>query len=209
MALLLFVAGGAGAGKTTLARALARRCRMALLDMDTLLRPAAEAIMTGAGLDPSDRDSAEYKRLCRDLGYRITMDAALDLLSNGQDAIVIGPFTRELEDPAWLEGELAKLEGGGAFPQALEPVEVKVLLVQLPSSEQYYERIRTRGSELDQWKLDHWETFSRSLVRREVRWPLPEGAVLDWDNSAPLTEDRLMLLEQFVYGDDKKAGALR
>jgi len=209
MALLLFIAGGAGAGKTTLARALARRCHMALLDMDTLLRPAAEAIMTGAGLDPSDRDSAEYKRLCRDLGYRITMDAALDLLSNGQDAIVIGPFTRELEDPAWLEGELAKLRDGGAFPQAPEPIEVKVLLVQLPSVEQYYERIRTRGSELDQWKLDHWETFSASLVRRQVRWPLSDGAVLDWDNSEPLTEERLALLEQFVHGDEKKAGAGR
>lgn len=207
MALLLFVAGGAGAGKTTLARALARRCRMALLDMDTLLRPAAEAIMTGAGLDPSDRDSAEYKRLCRDLGYRITMDAALDHLSNGQDAVVIGPFTRELEDPAWLEGELAKLGNGGGFTEAPEPVEVKVLLVQLPSVEKYYERIRSRGSELDQWKLDHWETFSASLARREVRWPMPEGAVLDWDNSEPLTEERLMKLEQFVYGDERKAGA--
>ncbi|GMK38575.1 ATPase [Paenibacillus sp. CCS19] len=209
MALLLFVAGGAGAGKTTLARALARRCRMALLDMDTLLRPAAEAIMTGAGLDPSDRDSAEYKRLCRDLGYRITMDAALDHLSNGQDAIVIGPFTRELEDASWLEGELAKLGNGGGFPVPPEPAEVKVLLVQLPSAEQYYERIRSRGSELDQWKLDHWEAFSASLVRRQVRWPLPEGAVLDWDNSAPLSEDKLAMLEQFVHGDEKKAGAGR
>lgn len=209
MALLLFVAGGAGAGKTTLARALARRCRMALLDMDTLLRSAAEALMTGAGLDPSDRDSAEYKRLCRDLGYRITMDAALDHLSNGQDAVVIGPFTRELEDPEWLAGELAKLGGGGSFPQAPESVEVKVLLVHLASAEQYYERIRSRGSKLDQWKLDHWETFCASLVRRKVRWPLPEGAVLDWDNSAPLTDDRLALLKQFVCGDEMKAGAGR
>ncbi|PWV98566.1 dephospho-CoA kinase [Paenibacillus cellulosilyticus] len=204
MALLLFVAGGAGAGKTTLARALARRCRMALLDMDILLRPAAEAIMTGAGLDPSDRDSAEYKRLCRDLGYRITIDAALDQLSNGQDAVVIGPFTRELEDANWIEGELAKL-GNGTFPQSPEQVEVKVILVYLPAAEQHYERILARGSKLDQWKLDHWDAFSSSLVRREVRWPLPEGAVLDWDNSEPLTEERLGLLERFARGD-KKAG---
>jgi adenylate kinase family enzyme len=206
MALLLFVAGGAGAGKTTLARALARRCRMALLDMDTLLRPAAEAIMTSAGLDPSDRDSAEYKRLCRDLGYRITMDAALDHLSNGQDAVVIGPFTRELEDPAWLEGDLARL-GGGTFQHAPEQIEVKVILVYLPSAEQHYERIQARCSKLDQWKLDHWETFSASLVRRKVCWPLPDGAVLEWDNSESLTEERLAVLVQFVYGDDKKVGA--
>ncbi|MFD1906940.1 hypothetical protein ACFSQ7_27465 [Paenibacillus rhizoplanae] len=62
--------------------------------MDILLRPAATAIMTMHGLDPDDRDSDEYKRLCRDLGYRITMDAALDNIGLSSDIYVVGPFTQ-------------------------------------------------------------------------------------------------------------------
>src|SRR5690348_6358440 len=104
---LVFFLGPAGAGKTTIAKILAKKHRTAIFDMDTLSRPAAETIMTLSGLDPNDRDSPIYKQYCRDLGYQITMDAALDNLQLGVDAFIIGPFTREIEDPMWLEGKLA------------------------------------------------------------------------------------------------------
>ncbi|WP_127533794.1 AAA family ATPase [Paenibacillus kobensis] len=195
---IVWFVGPAGAGKTTLAKALARRRRMAVLDMDTLLRPAAEAIMKQAGLDPSDRDSSEYKRRCRDLGYRITMDAALENAASGIDAVVIGPFTKELNDPDWVARELSAIEGQtGEFS-----IEAKAVFVYLPSEQHYYDRIRQRGSALDQWKLDHWDTFRASLVRREVRWRLPEGSVLYLDNSEPMTEETLDRLDRFVFGHD-------
>ncbi|MNG03227.1 hypothetical protein D3C84_862960 [compost metagenome] len=174
---------------------------MAVLDMDTLLRPAAEAMMKQAGLDPSDRDSAEYKRLCRDLGYRITMDAALENAASGIDAVVIGPFTKELGDPDWIRRELSSLEGLSVEHQ----IEAKAVVVYLPSEQHYYERIRQRRSELDQWKLDHWDTFRAPLVRREVQWNLPEGAVLYYDNSEPMTEEALAGIDRFVFGSDEGA----
>lgn len=191
---LVFFLGAAGAGKTTLAKALAGRRRAALLDMDTLLRPAAEAVMTMAGLDPSDRDSDDYKRLCRDLGYRITMDAALENIAIGMDAYVIGPFTKETDDPTWLERELGRI---GA---TLRDVDVKVLFVTLQGESKYRERIEARQSPLDAWKLEHWERFRRSLAPREIRWPLPPGAVAYFDNSGPLTDDRLEQAERLLYG---------
>jgi adenylate kinase family enzyme len=137
---IVFFLGPAGAGKTTLAKALAKRRRAALFDMDTLSRPASEAIMTLAGLNPEDRDSLIYKKHCRDLGYRITMDAALENVELGNDAFVIGPFTRETEDPDWLEAELSRI---GA---SLRDVDVKVAFVHLTDTMGYYERIRQRGS---------------------------------------------------------------
>ncbi|MWC27744.1 AAA family ATPase [Paenibacillus sp. MMS18-CY102] len=191
---LVFFVGGAGAGKTTLAKALARRRKMAVLDMDTLLRPAADALMANAGLDPSDRDSDAYKRLCRDLGYRITMDAALENVGNGIDAVVIGPFTKEIADPKWLDQELAKLG------EARLTVEVKAIFVYLPDHQHHYERIHERGLAMDRYKLDHWEAFSQSLIRREIDWDLPDNAVLYYNNSKPISEQTLVLLEQFVYG---------
>ncbi|WP_020618134.1 AAA family ATPase [Paenibacillus daejeonensis] len=192
MAKLIFIVGSAGAGKTSVARALVARRPAAFLDMDTLLRPAAETIMTMAGLDPTDRDSPLYKERCRNLGYRITMDAALENVQLGLDAVVIGPFTRETSDPAWLDHELARI---GAARDI-----VRVIVVSLPDTDQYYTRIRDRGSELDVWKLEHWETFKSSLADRDIHWQLPPSAILKHDNSGPLDSAVVDRLEQFVWG---------
>jgi len=190
---LVFFVGGAGAGKTTLAKELARRRGMVLLDMDTLLRPAAESIMAIAGHDPKDRDSTVYKSLCRDLGYRITMDAALENVDIGTDTIVIGPFSKETEDRHWIGNELAKI---GA---SLQTVEVKVVIVYLENQEQHYRRIKARGLAMDSWKLAHWDEFSRSLAKRELQWELPAQSILYLDNSQERNEETITTLEQFVF----------
>ncbi|CAG7646044.1 hypothetical protein PAESOLCIP111_05086 [Paenibacillus solanacearum] len=190
---LVFFLGAAGAGKTTLAKALAKKRRAAFFDMDTLSRPAAEAIMSFSGLDPNDRDSPVYKTRCRDLGYRLTMDAALENLELGMDAYVVGPFTKETDDPAWLEQELARI---GA---SLGDVDVKAACVYLPDAEHYRERIQVRRSPIDAWKLDNWDEFSRTLARRELKWPLPEASILYFDNAGPLTEEKISRIDRFVY----------
>jgi len=194
MSKLVFFIGAAGAGKTTLAKTLASKRGAVLLDMDTLLRPAAEMIMTLAGLDPNDRDSAEYKRLCRDLGYRITMDAALENAATGTDAFVIGPFTKETEDPQWIHEELSRI---GA---SIHNIEVKVIVVYLSNMEEYRHRIEARNSALDVWKLDNWSVFSTSLSRRELKWNLPSGSVFYYDNSPTLDDRAVSIIETFVYG---------
>lgn len=190
---LVFFLGPAGAGKTTLAKAVAARRKAAIFDMDILLRPAAEAIMTMHGLDPADRDSAAYKRLCRDLGYRITMDAALDNLGLSADIFVVGPFTKETEDPEWIGRELSRAG------RSLQDTEVKVVLVGLGSEELYRTRIRDRQSPLDDWKLRHWDDFRKSLGSRTVRWPLPPASIARIDNSTPDTGAAAAAVEAFLY----------
>ncbi|WP_148930124.1 AAA family ATPase [Paenibacillus methanolicus] len=189
---LVFVLGAAGAGKTTVAKALASKRGSAFFDMDTLLRPAAEAIMTLQGLDPDDRDSAAYKALCRDLGYRITMDAALENVGLGIESFVIGPFTKETADSSWLARELDRI---GESP---EGVDVKVLFVTLPGEADYRDRIVSRGSKLDDWKLANWDTFAASLAPRQVAWPLRLEAVMRFDNAGPLTVEKLSVLERLL-----------
>lgn len=190
---LVFFLGPGGAGKTTLAKAVASRRKAAVLDMDILLRPAATAIMTMHGLDPDDRDSDEYKKLCRDLGYRITMDAALDNIGLSADLYVVGPFTQEAADPDWIEAEL-QLIG-----MTLQEVEVKVVLVTLKDEELFRERIAGRNSPLDGWKFRNWEQFRSAFSPRTVAWPLPEGKVTVIDNSSPELDVTAGIVEQFIY----------
>jgi predicted kinase len=189
---LVFFLGPAGSGKTTIAKFMAKKHRSSFFDMDTLSRPAAETIMTLSGLDPNDRDSPIYKQYCRDLGYRITMDAALENLQLGVDVYVIGPFTKELEDPLWLEQELSTIE------MPLEAVDVKAMFIYLPDDSFYRDRIKKRSSALDVWKLENWSHFSQSLIRREIKWKLPASSILYFDNSEPLTAERQSLIEKFI-----------
>jgi hypothetical protein len=191
---LVFFLGPAGAGKTTLSKTLARRRKAALFDMDTLTRPVAEAIMGLVGLDPNDRDSLAYKKHCRDVGYRITMDAALENVELGLDAYVIGPFTKESTSPAWLEAELQRI---GA---SLNNVDVKVVFVHLDGIESYYTRLKERGSPLDVWKLGNWSEFSQSLQIRDVKWELPADSILYFNNSQQLSETHISVVEHFLYG---------
>lgn len=195
---LVFFIGPAGAGKTTLAKALAKKRRAAFFDMDTLLRPSAEAIMSLSGLDPDDRDSPLYKARCRDLGYRITMDAALDNVELGTDAFVVGPFTKESEDPQWIERELSRIDA------SFNDVDVKAVFVFLPNEELYRARIQKRGLTIDLWKLENWDEFSSSLVTRQIKWHLHASSILYFDNSEPLSEENLSLVEQFVYNNDNR-----
>ncbi|MEC0167023.1 AAA family ATPase [Paenibacillus graminis] len=191
---LVFFLGPAGAGKTTLAKTVASRNKAAVLDMDILLRPAADVIMKMHGLDPADRDSAEYKRLCRDLGYRITMDAALDNMGLDCDVFVVGPFTKEAADPGWIGSELARIG------RTLEEIEVKVVLMSLGNAGLYRERIEGRHSPLDAWKFQNWETFRASLGSRTVAWPLPADNILQIDNSGPDVRTTAEAVERFIYG---------
>ncbi|MEK3736250.1 MULTISPECIES: AAA family ATPase [Paenibacillus] len=190
---LVFFLGPAGAGKTTLAKAIASRRKIPFFDMDILLRPAADAIMTLHGLDPADRDSAEYKRLCRDLGYRITMDAALDNIGLDVDAFVVGPFTKEAANPDWISNELVRIG------RSLLDVEVKVVLVGLANEELYRERIQDRQSPLDEWKFQHWNEFRTSLGNRTVAWPLPAENIALIDNSNPDIYATVAAVERFIY----------
>ena len=81
--LLITIDGPAGAGKTTVSRALADRLGYRYIDTGALYRGVALAVKTEAVNPQSD---AELKKLCNelDLAFAVTEDG-LRLISNGQD----------------------------------------------------------------------------------------------------------------------------
>src|SRR5690606_7605053 len=109
--------------------------------------------------------------------------AALENIAIGNDAFVIGPFTKELADPGWISKELSRLGS------AASEVDTRVVIVHLQDEDAYLNRIRARGSELDRWKLANWSEFSKSLALRQPQWDLPEGSILYIDNTLTSGQD--------------------
>ena len=97
---LHIVTGAAGTGKSTFAKQLARDESAILLDSDTVSEPIVKAGMLAAGLDPSDRDSPQFKTIFRDAVYQSQFDVANENL-NHTNVVIVGPFSRELTDPSW------------------------------------------------------------------------------------------------------------
>jgi len=81
--LLITIEGPAGAGKTTVSRALADRLGYRYVDTGALYRGVALAVKT-QGIDP--QNDAELKALCQGLKLAfVVKDGRLRLISNGQD----------------------------------------------------------------------------------------------------------------------------
>jgi dephospho-CoA kinase len=190
---VIFVSGVAGTGKTTVSRYIQKYIPAVYLDKDTVGGKFSEQFLKATGHDPSDRDSKYYKAHCRDLEYDVTMDLAMENATLGLDSILIGPFTKEIETKEWLDKKLA------AFKLPRDEVTVKIVFVTLKDTQLQKERIIERGAmDRDQWKIDHWDDYEKSLDLPEVAWGIPETDIMVFDNSGELTEEKVKQIVTFL-----------
>ncbi|GGG00002.1 hypothetical protein GCM10007304_12430 [Rhodococcoides trifolii] len=87
----IVVAGVAGSGKSTLGKALARRLRRPLLDLDTATNPLLERLE-----GPQWNTAGPRTELIRDGRYAALRSIARELIDLDQSPILVAPFTREL-----------------------------------------------------------------------------------------------------------------
>src|SRR5690606_13110369 len=113
VARLVFFAGHAGTGKTTLARRAmplmhARTGEsFCVLDKDTVYGAYSAKVMGLLTGDPDDRDSPMYLENLRDQEYGGLLAIAAENLALGVNVLLVGPFSREVKskrvfDPAAL-----------------------------------------------------------------------------------------------------------
>lgn len=91
----IVVAGAAGAGKSTLGRAIARDRRLPFLDLDTI----TNAVLDGAVnpfLDDVHWNDQALRHTVRPARYRALLDTISDQAEVGGGAVVVAPFTAEL-----------------------------------------------------------------------------------------------------------------
>jgi predicted kinase len=140
------VCGSPGAGKTTYAKKLAATHHAVLLDIDTATERLVRVALRESGHDPDDRDSDYFKRTFREPIYETLFDLVRENISF-QDAVVIGPFTKELRDPDW-PSKLSQALGGA----------VEVHYVSCPP-EIRRRRLAKRGNPRDLAKLRDWGNY--------------------------------------------------
>jgi sugar-phosphatase len=132
---VVMVAGPAGAGKSTLGRALAADMGAALLDLDDLTNPILDALWPpeqGHWNDP------EHRAVVRPARYAVLRAAAAAQVGSGVDLVLVAPFT----------AELAGGEEWAALTAAVAPAEPFVVWMDV-AVDVLAARLRERGAERD------------------------------------------------------------
>ena len=174
------ICGGPGAGKSVYAKRLAEQTGAALLDIDVSTERLVQLALELAGHDRTDRDSKFFKDHFRDPIYEQLFDIARNNLCHAS-VIIVGPFTRELKDPAWND-KLSKSLGA--------PVEIH--FVSCPP-ELRWERLVKRGNPRDKAKLENWDEYIRYYDEATPRCPHilidgnDFGILIRPENKPPLT----------------------
>ena len=132
---VVVVAGPAGAGKSTLGRALAAEMRAALLDLDDLTNPVLDAVW------PPRRghwNDLQHRSVVRPARYAVLRTAAAAQITSGVDVVLVAPFT----------AELAGGDEWDALRAAVAPAEPFVVWIDVPP-DVLAERVRERADERD------------------------------------------------------------
>ncbi len=145
---LYIIHGMPAVGKTTIARELANRTGACLIDIDTATEPIIQAAMEKLNGAPDDRDSTLFKDTFRTPIYE-TLFAIADENLPHTDAIITGPFTKELQNPGWVSEIRERLSS---------QCDIKCLFLRCDDALRK-KRLIERANPRDLPKLENWEQF--------------------------------------------------
>ena len=142
----IIVCGTPGSGKTTHAKQIAANSAATILDIDTVTERLVKIGLVESGHNPDDRDSEYFKRTYREPIYQALFDIARENLPY-HDVVIVGPFTKEIQDPDWLTKLSAELSSPAEVHYVQCPPEIRK------------QRLAVRGDERDRAKLDDWDQY--------------------------------------------------
>lgn len=101
--------------------------------------------------NPNDRDSPFYLENIRDWEYQGLIDIARENLLLGVNVILVGPFSREIQSGRMFDAVALDIP-----PQTI----IQIAWVDLDETEAK-KRMERRADPRDEWKLAHWEQYTR------------------------------------------------
>lgn len=174
---VILVTSPPACGKTFISKQLAAALRhIVYLDKDTLI-PLSKQIFAVAG-QPYNRSSDFFERYIRDLEYEVTLDLAMEALQYEDIVLINAPFTREIRNPEYIAGLRKNLAVRGA--------ELVIIWVET-RPEICHQRMISRASDRDSWKLDHWDEYISKINFNppdDLRLPNQPDSLLIFHNSS-------------------------
>lgn len=146
---LILVTSPPASGKTYISKQLSKRLsHVVYLDKDTLI-PLSNRVFLAAG-EEINRSSPFFEANIRNYEYEVVVALALEALDYDGVVLINAPFTREVRDPAYMNGLKERLKAKNAV--------LTVVWVET-SVEVCRQRMIARNSERDKWKLAHWDEY--------------------------------------------------
>ena len=170
---LILFAGHAGTGKTTLAKKalplIVERTGedFFFLDKDTVYGAYSAHVMELTTKNPNDRDSPYYLKNLRDWEYAGLIAIARENLQLGVNVILVGPFSTEIQS-----GRIFNPQELGVPSES----SIKIAWIDLDENEAK-RRMEKRAEPRDEYKLKHWDQYTRRRVE-----PPEHEAIQRFDN---------------------------
>ncbi|MDF2540677.1 MAG: putative P-loop ATPase [Herbinix sp.] len=146
---LILVTSPPACGKTYISKQLSKTLKhVVYLDKDSLIG-LSKQIFRVAG-EPYDRSSDFFEANIRDYEYEVIVTMALEALDYDDIVLINAPFTREIRDMNYINELKSKLKEKNA----------RLVVIWVDTSiEVCRQRMITRNSDRDTWKLAHWEEY--------------------------------------------------
>ena len=144
---LILVTSPPACGKTFVTKTLARALNNCVyLDKDDLI-VLSKQIYKVAG-EPFDRSSDFFHEYIRDAEYDAILEVALNALNYNDTVLINAPFKKEVRSREWIDMMKKKLAARNA---------VLCIIWVHTDIEVVHQRMITRNSERDTWKIEHWD----------------------------------------------------
>ena len=182
---LILVTSPPASGKTYISKQLAKKLKhVVYLDKDTLI-VLSKQIFAVANQE-YNRSSDFFEKNIRDYEYDAIVALALEALEYDDIVLINAPFTREIRDEKYMTDLKAKL--------ALKNAKLTIIWVKT-DIEVCRQRMISRNSDRDTWKLAHWDEYISGInfeIPRELDDPKCKDDLLVFENSSQEEFDKSM-----------------